>query len=246
MQDKSDQSTSDIKIQRFVEAINHALVSNSWTQRRLCEELGVTIGTMTKYLRGSVHPDRVGFEIQCRLAKALGFTPQALHSFYATGEYITDVTFEQVVAFCQSQISSSEIPVLLTAVSKQMTESKSSSHSPMVEIVHTDDDAQVMKEGILGAFKELMKTKELSWRRAWSVVEGVLKEKDLDEEEIEGVYTLIHEPETFNGEVMTMMHRRIADRFVDECPGVKTFRELGVVYEPLEEINRRYCQFNTA
>tara|TARA_B100000212_G_scaffold214251_1_gene161947 strand:+ start:6520 stop:7260 length:741 start_codon:yes stop_codon:yes gene_type:complete len=246
MQDKSDQTNPDVKIQRFVDAINHALVSNSWTQRRLCEELGVTIGTMTKYLRGAVHPDRVGFEIQCRLAKALGFTPQALHAYYQTGEYITDVTFEQVVAFCQSQITNSEIPVLLSAVSKQMSEGKPHSHSAKVEIVHTDDDAEVMREGILGAFQELMKTKELSWRRAWSVFEGAIKAKGLDEEEIEGVYTMLHQPDTFNGEVMTMMHRRIADRFVDECPGVKTFRELGVVYEPLEECNRRYCQANAA
>ena len=242
MQDKSDQTSPDVKIQRFVEAINHALVSNSWTQRRLCEELGVTIGTMTKYLRGAVHPDRVGFEIQCRLAKALGFTPQALHAFYQTGEYATDVTFEQVVAFCQSQITNSEIPVLLSAVSKQMSEGEPHTHSAKVEIVHTDDDAQVLRTAMGGAFKEMMKVKELTWRRAWSVFEDGLKDNELQDTEIEIIYSMLHEPDTFTGKVMTMAHRAIADRFVDECPGVKTFRDLGVVFQPLVEANKRYCQ----
>lgn len=74
-----------IQIKRFIQAIGHALVSGGMSQRELCARLGISVGTMTKYLRGTVAPLKVGTGIQFLLAAELGVTLDALVGYYQTG-----------------------------------------------------------------------------------------------------------------------------------------------------------------
>ena len=61
----------DLSTQRFVQSLHQALVANKLSQRELCAKLGITIGTLTKYLRGSVDPRNVASQ-NSSLAESLG------------------------------------------------------------------------------------------------------------------------------------------------------------------------------
>ena len=115
MSDLSDASR-EIKVQRFIRVLNQAQVANHYTQRQLCAQLGITIGTMTKYLRGAVNPDRVATEIQAALAKQVGVTLDSLIAYYETGEYKSSLTVEDIVSFINSEVGQAEMPKLLAAM----------------------------------------------------------------------------------------------------------------------------------
>ena len=102
---------------RFVNALNTALVSNRFSQRKLCAEIGVTIGTMTKYMRGSINPLKVGTEVQERLAATLGQSLSSLLAYYRTGEYASHITREDVTSWIRSDAAQEDIPFILDATS---------------------------------------------------------------------------------------------------------------------------------
>ena len=116
MSDLSDASR-EIKVQRFIRVLNQAQVANHFTQRQLCAQLGITIGTMTKYLRGAVNPDRVATEIQAALAKQVGVTLDSLLAYYETGEYRSTLTMDDIISFINSEVGQAEMPKLLAAMS---------------------------------------------------------------------------------------------------------------------------------
>lgn len=102
---------------RFVNALTTALVSNRYSQRKLCAEIGVTIGTMTKYMRGSINPFKVGTEVQERLARSLGQSLSSLLAYYRTGEYASQITREDVTSWIRSEGAQEDIPFILDATS---------------------------------------------------------------------------------------------------------------------------------
>ena len=102
---------------RFVNALTTALVSNRYSQRKLCAEIGVTIGTMTKYMRGSINPFKVGTEVQERLARSLGQSLTSLLAYYRTGEYASQITREDVTSWIRSEGAQEDIPFILDATS---------------------------------------------------------------------------------------------------------------------------------
>ena len=61
-------ATPEQQKERFVQSLKQALIANKYSQRELCEALGITIGTLTKYLRGAVDPYKVGVAIMRNLA----------------------------------------------------------------------------------------------------------------------------------------------------------------------------------
>lgn len=87
------------------------------SQRELCERLGITIGTMTKYLRCTIEPFKVGLGIQRRLAKELGVTLDALVNYYESGDYATEVTLEDVESWIRSSAGQADMPVLMKSMS---------------------------------------------------------------------------------------------------------------------------------
>lgn len=104
------------QVARFIGCLNQAMVAGRHSQRELCFRMGITIGSMTKYLRGSVSPMRVGLGIQAALARELGVTLDALYAYYVTGEYATDVTVEQVVSWIRSDAGQADLPELMESL----------------------------------------------------------------------------------------------------------------------------------
>jgi transcriptional regulator with XRE-family HTH domain len=105
-----------LETQRFIKALNQAMVVHGLSQRGLCERLGIQIGTLTKYLRGEVAPLRVGTAIQAALAVELGVTTDALLSYYRTGEYTTAVSLSDVESWIRSEAGQRDLPAIMASL----------------------------------------------------------------------------------------------------------------------------------
>jgi transcriptional regulator with XRE-family HTH domain len=93
-----------------------ALTLNNYSQRELSERIGITIGTMTKYLKQVVPPLKVGLGIQRLLAKELGVTLDALVAYYETGEYLTGVSLSDVESWIRSSAGQQDLPALMKSM----------------------------------------------------------------------------------------------------------------------------------
>ena len=111
-------ATPEQQKERFVQSLKQALIANKYSQRELCEALGITIGTLTKYLRGAVDPSKVGVAIMRNLAKELGFTTNTLLNYFETGEYQSSLTIDDVASWIRSEAGQADLPELLTAMSE--------------------------------------------------------------------------------------------------------------------------------
>ena len=92
------------------------MVSGSLSQRALCDRIEITIGTLTKYLRGDVSPFKVGLRIQWCLARELGVTLDALCAYYEDGEYATAVSVELVESWIRSEAGQADLPRLMMSL----------------------------------------------------------------------------------------------------------------------------------
>lgn len=109
-------STEKEQIARFIGCLNQAMVAGRLSQRQLCERVGITIGSLTKYLRGAVAPLRVATGIQAALAKELGVTLDALVAYYERGEYATAVSVEEVESWIRSEAGQEDLPRLMASL----------------------------------------------------------------------------------------------------------------------------------
>jgi transcriptional regulator with XRE-family HTH domain len=106
-----------VQIQRFVNALNHVMISSGVSQRGLAGKIGVSVGTITKYVKGTVPPFNVGLGIQYNLAKSLGVTLDALYHYYVGGEYATAVSVEDVASWIRSDAGQEALPLLMECLS---------------------------------------------------------------------------------------------------------------------------------
>ncbi len=104
------------RIERFIQALNQAMVLTGLSQRRLATAIGVESGTFTKYLRGTVDPWKVGSRIQARLAEQLGVTLDALMTYYEVGAYLSGVDINQVESWIRSEAGQENLTQLLEAM----------------------------------------------------------------------------------------------------------------------------------
>lgn len=104
------------RIERFVSAIGEAMVFNKFSQRALAAHCGVTIGAITKYLRGEVAPENTSFGVQIQLAKAIGVTVDSLWRYYETGEYASGLGVDQVESWLRSESGQEDLPVLMDSL----------------------------------------------------------------------------------------------------------------------------------
>lgn len=107
--------------ERFVECLQRACVVGGHSQRGLAATLGVTIGSITKYLRGDIAPLRVGLGIQAKLAQELGVTIDALYGYYLNGEYMTDVSVDAVESWIRSEAGQEDLPRVLDSLKDAST-----------------------------------------------------------------------------------------------------------------------------
>lgn len=104
------------KTQRFIAALGQAMVVNKLSQRGIADRCGVTIGAITKYLRGEVEPDNASFRVQRRLAEALGVTVDSLWKYYESGEYSSGVSIRDIEGWLRSEARQEDLPVLMDAL----------------------------------------------------------------------------------------------------------------------------------
>ena len=130
-------SLNDTQIKRLQKALNEALIQNGKiSQRELCKRLDITIGTMTKYLRGEVNPFDIKTRITMNLAKELKVTPEALYNYFNTGEYGKSVNIDAVESWIRSSAGQADFPRILTSLA--YSQNKSLEHSVVAEMMREE------------------------------------------------------------------------------------------------------------
>ena len=228
MTDQSGNIPVDLPTQRFVQSIHQALVVNKYSQRELCNVLGITIGTLTKYLRGAVNPNNVGVSKIRALAKELGITTNSLLDYYDTGEYRSTLTIDDVASWIRSTAGQEDLPQLLAAAS----EASMRSSVPSVEldkppVPFTDEDAEMFMAAIRNAMKESSATAGVSARQVWNQVEEELVSLKCEPEEVNTLFEISFGINDFTGETMTKARAGFAGRFPTFCPLIKSLRKVG-------------------
>lgn len=165
---------------RFRAALMQALVSNDCSQRELSERIGVTIGTMTKYLRMVVSPFKVGLGIQRLLAKELGITLDALVAYYETGEYQTGLTLADVEGWIRSSAGQQDLPAIMKSM-----------HEAAIKALEPAGEKAATPEAYAWPIEELKKAKVSdSMRERLGLTAEALRrlatEGEYDDEMVEG------------------------------------------------------------
>ena len=182
------------EVRRFIESLNQAMVMHDISQRKLGDEIGVSIGTITKYLRGEVNPFDVRSRITRNLAIKLGITTEALYKFYDTGEYKDTLTIKDVESWIRSTSESKDLPRILSAlsVSQKKLQGEDSPKSKAVVEKNAEppkpSKAEIAKFGKLLAdhFQKIRKYEALNTRETWQLFlkqdyAKSLSEKHLDQ-----------------------------------------------------------------
>ena len=235
----------ELRIERFKSVLTEAMITNQYTQRKLCDELGITIGTMTKYLRGAVDPNRVATEIQAALAKTLGKTTDALLHYYASGDYGSELTMQQVVSWCTSQMAQSDIPVLLAAISRGSDPLLKGSNPvalpPAQESAGvTEADVELFSQMISGAM-QLLNDKGINQRKAWRQIAFQLDEMECTDQEIDDIQSMFNGEIEYSVEWLQGKLTHFRAKGFDNCPCIKALKSFDVLvdYKPLETVSTK-------
>lgn len=218
------------RCQHFIRVLNDVRTRRSWSQRKLCEELDITIGTLTKYLRGVVDPGRVGSDKLRRLASCRGVTLDSLMRYLDTGIFSESITIDDVASWIRSEAGQQDLPLLLDALS----ETSRTKGVPVVDIERpiyrfTDDEAKEFSSYISSAMKALQKSH--SSREIWRHCEDEMSEMPLQPEEIDVFHDLCMGTLVVDGEVFTKNVIQLSDRFPGICPLVKSLQKLDDQHE---------------
>lgn len=140
--------------ERFKRALLQALTLNNYSQRELSERIGITIGTMTKYLKQVVPPFKVGLGIQRLLAKELGVTLDALVAYYETGEYLTGVSLSDVESWIRSSAGQHDLPALMKSMHEAALRAAGSEAAPAELAPYTWPIEALKEAGVSDAMRE--------------------------------------------------------------------------------------------
>lgn len=242
--DLPEKASATQQKERFVQSLKQALIANKYSQRELCEALGITIGTLTKYLRGAVDPSKVGVAIMRNLAKELGFTTNTLLNYFETGEYQSSLTIDDVASWIRSEAGHADLPVLLTAMSQTTEGLAPVEHVNSVAEVSTfagykDEDAAEWSAKMQSAVKELCSAVGTSAREVWSMVEEKLHSNALTREELDLLWDVAIGGRVLTGAELTQARSVFLGRTQFGCPlndALSQFEELS------DSENLSYCR----
>ena len=225
--DLSLKATPEQQKERFVQSLKQALIANKYSQRELCEALGITIGTLTKYLRGAVNPNNVGVSKIRALAKELGITTNSLLDYYDTGEYRSTLTIDDVASWIRSSAGQEDLPQLLAAASEaSMRTSNASVNWPG----YTDEEAKSWCQSMHETLEELSRKTGKSIRGAWRIVEAEIDSLGgVTEEEVDLCYDVASGGRVFSGLELTDARRIFLGRFAVPCPLVMALSKIEVL-----------------
>lgn len=175
------------RIERFIQALNQAMILGSLSQRKLAAAIGVESGTFTKYLRGHVDPFKVGTAIQAALARQLGVTLDALLAFYEEGVYLSGVDADQVESWIRSEAGQEDLVQLLEALREagQRWGAPPCGHPPAQRLAAYEWPAQVVDEsGLNPAILERLGIRE-------AALDALIERGEIDEALVEGFALLL-------------------------------------------------------
>lgn len=226
----SPQGLNSVEADRFSQALTMAMVKNQYSQRKLCEAMDITMGTMTKYFKGKIAPDKVNVMIMHRLAKALGITTDSLLAFIQTGEYESDLTIDDVAAWIRTH-GQEDLPRILQAVS----ESANTPKTVQTWDGYSDEEAAEFCNGIHDSLSKLVKETGTSVREIWKKLEAELLTRGVVEQEVEVLHDVAMGFTVFTGEQYTTARKGFLARFPVECPLVISLQgyEALKTFEPL-------------
>ena len=227
---------------RFVQSLKQALIANKYSQRELCEALGITIGTLTKYLRGSVDPSKVGVAIMRKLAHELGLTTNALLDYFESGEYRSTLSIDDVASWIRSEAGQQDLPALLSALQDNAA-SAVNIVQPAAELKksepawpgYTDIEAEEWCTNIHDCLKHLAAKQGKSLRGIWPAVEAELTGLELTTDEIDFAWELAVAGDVVSGKQLTEARGRYEGRFEEPCPLTIAFKKFDDLdgYKPL-------------
>lgn len=243
-----DPATNEHK-KRFVQLLKEALAENKFSQRDLCVELGITIGTLTKYLRGDVDPNKVGVAIMRKLAKQLGFTTDTVLDYFETGEYRSKLTIDDVASWIQSEAVLSDLPQLFVALQRNSESAIRALPSATNKWEgYSDEEARIWCENIHETIKYFSTQRGQSIRGAWSLVEKILVDEcELKNNEIDNIFEIVVSGRITPGRELTAIRSNYHSRYTDHYPlffVLKKFNELDN-YEPLKTCIKVFCDVKT-
>ena len=228
------QGLNSVEADRFSQALTMAMVKNRYSQRKLCEAMDITMGTMTKYFKGKIAPGKVNVMIMHRLAKTLGITTDSLLAFIQTGEYESDLTIDDVAAWIRTH-GQEDLPRILQAVSE-------SANAPKTVTVraewngYSDEEAAEFCNGIHDSLSKLVKETGTGVREIWKKLEAELLTTGVAEQEVEILHDVAMGFTIFTGEQYTNARKVFLSRFPVECPLVMSLQGYETLksFEPLK------------
>ena len=234
---KSSSNPHESQIKYFIQALNHAQVigtslnqGKKLSQRDVCEIIGITIGTYTKYQRGQVHPTDVRSGIMRKLAKHLGVTTDSLFHYFETGEYSDPVGIDSVVSFIQSEAGTKDYPRILHALTLNSKENIKDTEVKVIQKVPKKPTvAECKRTGQLAAqhFNNIQREEVISAKAAWkSFVESEFSQM-VETDHLNAILDVLRGEAVLTLEAMSEIYLTYG-----RCPVVTAFRKISEL--PLE------------
>ena len=212
-----------LEVSRFIKSLNQYLVKNKLSQRKGCEKLEITIGTMTKYLRGEVNPFDVKTRITRNLARELGVTPEALYTYFETGEYKDSVTIQDVESWITSSICADDLPRILNALSHSQSKDQTTAKPSKPSAPRKPTDAVCKKIGQLAAahFENIQREEVLSPKQAWKLFAESEFSKLVKTEHLDSILDTLRGAQDLTFDTMKGVYLTYG-----RCPVVTAFRKI--------------------
>ena len=216
-------------IERFINILSAMLVTKQMPQRELAERLGVTIGTLTKYLRGEVFPNNVKTHISEKLASLRGVSLDSLLHYYDTGEFDktqAKTSIEDVVAWVESDAGQEDLISVMeqaTAAQKRML----ALHLESVKSLEPaamwgDEGAKAYGNGLHESFMRICEEKGLSDWDGWAELLTTPAMQNKPDTYLKAAQSIISGREVLSGELMTAVMNEYGD-----CPARMALEEWG-------------------
>ena len=234
-------------VERFIGVLTTALVVNKMSQRELSERIGVTIGTLTKYLRGEVGPLNCKAHIQEKLAELRGVSLDSLLNYYRTGEFDEDqaiVKKDTVIAWLKSNAGQEDLLELLEAaatVQKRMIDEQFEGLRSRKNIQPAKwDDARSAAYGqaLRETFEDLSDQKGLSEWDAWADFRTMKELADKPQDFMQSLQSILSGKAELTGKQMAYVMNLYGD-----CPGRIAMEEWATT--PLPEL-KQLCHASAA
>lgn len=212
-----------LEVSRFIKSLNQYLVKNKLSQRKGCEKLEITIGTMTKYLRGEVNPFDVKTRITRNLARELGVTPEALYTYFETGDYKDSVTIQDVESWITSSISADDLPRILNALSHSQRKDQTTAKPSTAVAPKKPTDAKCKRIGILAGehFRKIQREEVISAKEAWKLFVESEFSKMVKTDHLDAILDTLRGELTLTLDVMKDVYLTYG-----RCPVVTAFRNI--------------------